>query len=53
MAGTALFLYFPTILAKYAAGGITFEAIADSQKSQWMKEKQEKKHIEGFLARSL
>ncbi|KAF2765867.1 DUF1295-domain-containing protein [Teratosphaeria nubilosa] len=34
-------------------GGITFEATADQQKSQWMKEKKEKKHSEDFLTRGL
>lgn len=34
-------------------GGITFEATADRQKSQWMKEKKEKKHSEEFLTRGL
>lgn len=34
-------------------GGITFEATADKQKSQWMKEKKEKKHSEDFLTRGL
>lgn len=34
-------------------GGITFEATADRQKSQWMKEKKEKKHEEDFLTRGL
>ncbi|KAK0909399.1 hypothetical protein LTR57_016398 [Friedmanniomyces endolithicus] len=34
-------------------GGITFEATADRQKSQWMKEKMEKKHSEDFLTRGL
>ncbi|KAK1816295.1 hypothetical protein LTR12_009285 [Friedmanniomyces endolithicus] len=34
-------------------GGITFEAMADRQKSQWMKEKTEKKHSEDFLTRGL
>jgi len=34
-------------------GGITFEATADRQKSQWMKEKKEKKHSEDFLTRGL
>ncbi|KAK0869034.1 hypothetical protein LTS02_003234 [Friedmanniomyces endolithicus] len=32
---------------------ITFEATADRQKSQWMKEKTEKKHSEDFLTRGL
>ncbi|CAK3881719.1 hypothetical protein AC578_6243 [Lecanosticta acicola] len=34
-------------------GGITFEVTADKQKSQWMKEKKEKKHSEDFLTRGL
>lgn len=34
-------------------GGIAFEATADRQKSQWMKEKKEKKHSEDFLTRGL
>ena len=34
-------------------GGITFEATADRQKSQWLKEKKEKKHSEDFLTRGL
>jgi steroid 5-alpha reductase family enzyme len=34
-------------------GGIKFEATADQQKSQWMKEKKEKKHNEEFLTRGL
>jgi steroid 5-alpha reductase family enzyme len=34
-------------------GGITFEATADRQKSQWMKEKKEKKHNEEFLTSGL
>lgn len=34
-------------------GGIAFEAAADRQKSQWMKEKKEKKHNEEFLTRGL
>ncbi|EME44967.1 hypothetical protein DOTSEDRAFT_70871 [Dothistroma septosporum NZE10] len=34
-------------------GGIGFEATADRQKSQWMKEKKEKKHSEDFLTRGL
>lgn len=34
-------------------GGIGFEATADRQKSQWMKEKKEKKHEEDFLTRGL
>jgi len=34
-------------------GGITFEATADSQKSQWMEEKKAKKHSEEFLTRGL
>lgn len=34
-------------------GGISFEATADQQKSQWLKEKKEKKHSEDFLTRGL
>jgi len=34
-------------------GGITFEATADYQKSQWLAEKKEKKHDEDFLTRGL
>ncbi|TKA34021.1 hypothetical protein B0A50_00001 [Salinomyces thailandicus] len=34
-------------------GGITFEATADRQKNQWVKEKKEKKHSEDFLTRGL
>ncbi|KAK8215337.1 hypothetical protein M8818_001958 [Zalaria obscura] len=34
-------------------GGITFEATADKQKSDWMREKKEKKHSEEFLTRGL
>ncbi|KAH0290715.1 DUF1295-domain-containing protein [Aureobasidium namibiae CBS 147.97] len=34
-------------------GGITFEATADKQKSQWMEEKKNKKHNEDFLTRGL
>nr|POE74732.1 hypothetical protein CFP56_37263 [Quercus suber] len=34
-------------------GGITFEALADRQKSQWLQEKKEKKHSEEFLTRGL
>ncbi|KAL1297324.1 hypothetical protein AAFC00_004872 [Neodothiora populina] len=34
-------------------GGITFEATADRQKSEWMREKKEKKHSEDFLTRGL
>ncbi|KAJ0109833.1 3-oxo-5-alpha-steroid 4-dehydrogenase [Diaporthe amygdali] len=34
-------------------GGITLEATADKQKSQWMKEKREKKHHEDFMTRGL
>ncbi|KAF2706287.1 DUF1295-domain-containing protein [Pleomassaria siparia CBS 279.74] len=33
--------------------GFTFEIIADRQKSQWSKEKKEKKHSEEFLTRGL
>ncbi|KAF1977603.1 DUF1295-domain-containing protein [Bimuria novae-zelandiae CBS 107.79] len=33
--------------------GLTFEVIADCQKSQWSKEKKEKKHSEEFLTRGL
>lgn len=39
-------------LALYV-GGLAFEAVADRQKSQWMKEKKEKKHSEEFLTRGL
>jgi steroid 5-alpha reductase family enzyme len=35
------------------AGGLSFEAIADSQKSTWMAEKKQKKHEEDFLTRGL
>ena len=34
-------------------GGISFEAVADRQKNQWVKEKKEKKHSEDFLTRGL
>lgn len=34
-------------------GGITFESVADYQKSTWMAEKKEKKHEEDFLTRGL
>ncbi|KAF2479240.1 hypothetical protein BDY17DRAFT_328016 [Neohortaea acidophila] len=34
-------------------GGISFEATADRQKNQWIKEKKEKKHEEDFLTRGL
>ena len=34
-------------------GGISFEATADRQKSQWLQEKKEKKHSEEFLTRGL
>lgn len=34
-------------------GGLTFEATADRQKSQWMEEKKQKKHSEEFLTRGL
>lgn len=33
--------------------GLTFEVIADRQKSQWVQEKKEKKHSEEFLTRGL
>lgn len=33
--------------------GMVFEAVADQQKSQWMREKKEKKHEEDFLTRGL
>lgn len=33
--------------------GLSFEIIADRQKSQWSKEKKEKKHSEEFLTRGL
>lgn len=39
-------------LALYV-GGITYESIADRQKSQWMNERKEKKHSEEFLTRGL
>jgi steroid 5-alpha reductase family enzyme len=42
LAGIALWLF-----------GFSFEIIADRQKSQWMKEKKEKKHSEEFLTRGL
>ncbi|KAF2021048.1 DUF1295-domain-containing protein [Aaosphaeria arxii CBS 175.79] len=35
------------------AFGLTFEIVADRQKSQWSKEKKEKKHSEEFLTRGL
>jgi len=34
-------------------GGLSFEATADKQKSQWMEEKKNKKHNEDFLTRGL
>lgn len=34
-------------------GGISFEVTADRQKSQWLKEKREKKHSEEFMTRGL
>lgn len=34
-------------------GGITFESVADYQKSTWVAEKKEKKHDEDFLTRGL
>lgn len=34
-------------------GGISFEAIADRQKNQWLEEKRNKKHNEDFLTRGL
>jgi steroid 5-alpha reductase family enzyme len=34
-------------------GGLTFEVMADRQKSKWMKEKREKQHDEEFLTRGL
>lgn len=34
-------------------GGLSFEATADRQKGQWVKEKKEKKHDEDFLTRGL
>lgn len=34
-------------------GGLGFEATADRQKSQWSREKKEKKHDEDFLTRGL
>jgi steroid 5-alpha reductase family enzyme len=33
--------------------GLAFEVIADQQKTQWMKDKKEKKHSEEFLTRGL
>lgn len=39
-------------LAMYV-GGITFEVIADRQKSQWMHEKRTKQHDEQFMTRGL
>ncbi|KAK6845799.1 hypothetical protein PG995_009389 [Apiospora arundinis] len=39
-------------LALYA-GGLTFEVIADRQKSQWMHEKKTKQHDEQFMTRGL
>ncbi|KAI9714299.1 MAG: hypothetical protein M1820_000260 [Bogoriella megaspora] len=39
-------------LALYA-GGISFEALADYQKSVWMEEKKQKKHDEPFLSAGL
>src|ERR1700753_1826941 len=35
------------------AFGLAFEVVADQQKTQWMKEKQEKKHSEEFLTHGL
>jgi steroid 5-alpha reductase family enzyme len=35
------------------AFGLAFEVMADQQKTQWMKEKKEKKHSEEFLTRGL
>lgn len=34
-------------------GGISFEITADRQKSQWLREKREKKHSEEFMTRGL
>ena len=34
-------------------GGLSFEATADRQKNQWIKEKKEKKHSEDFLTHGL
>ncbi|CAN8098425.1 unnamed protein product [Discula destructiva] len=34
-------------------GGITLEAVADGQKSAWVREKREKKHSEEFMTRGL
>lgn len=34
-------------------GGLAFEAVADRQKSVWMREKKEKRHEEDFLTRGL
>ncbi|KAI9686595.1 MAG: hypothetical protein M1822_003606 [Bathelium mastoideum] len=39
-------------LALYVSG-ITFESVADSQKSKWSEEKKQKKHSEEFLTRGL
>lgn len=50
--GTAVTLTDLVGLAMYV-GGITFEAVADQQKSAWMREKKEKKHAEEFLTKGL
>ena len=34
-------------------GGLSFEAVADRQKNDWVQEKKEKKHDEDFLTRGL
>lgn len=34
-------------------GGITFEVVADRQKSTWVREKREKKHSEEFMTQGL
>lgn len=52
---TAIPYFTPGTLAGIALWlvGFTFEVTADRQKSQWMKEKKEKKHSEDFLTRGL
>ncbi|KAI9659735.1 MAG: hypothetical protein M1831_003633 [Alyxoria varia] len=52
VAGTAVTVTDILGLATFA-GGFAFEALADSQKSQWMKEKREKRHSEEFLTHGL
>ena len=52
VAGTAVTVTDILGLATFA-GGFAFEVLADSQKSQWMKEKREKRHSEEFLTRGL